>query len=623
MSDQSITTYSVANYIVDRLAALGARHVFNVPGNYSAQFLITAHASGKLVCVGTTNEMEAGYAADAQARLNGIGVACVTYGVGSFSALNAIAGSYVERCPVVLINGAANADKAQQLVRQGVLFAHAIDPLRTDEAVFRHVTADAAVITAPDDAPGQIDRVLRACITEKRPVYLEVQDGVWALPCDRPETPDKPLRPPPLTPQAEQDVAQSVRSAVAAVLQRISMAAHPVLWGGEELQRFGVADRFEQLVHSLKLPYSTTLLGKALVSERNEYFVGVYDSKFAPSDTRQVIEGSDCLVALGTIPTDFYGYIVAKEYDRMILAAGNGVRIGKAIFPNVPLDRFMTALLAQIKKSSGARTLASVPGSTSGHTPPPGFEAARRIDKHERIKQASTATRAHAGSEHHAAITAVTASGLTWELFFNRMHEFVDEHMYVLADTSLSLFPAAELLIPKRGHFIAQAGWLSIGYTVGAAVGVALQAGHGERVIVFAGDGGFQMIASAFSTLVQHQRPDIVFVFDNRLYGIEQFLIDASFYQDAKKDPIFFNRLPHWDYAKLAEAFGGKGYTVETMAELDAALDATQVLTDVPALIAVKIDSRSLPPELEQAPQAAAAALTLPKPIGFAPVAFN
>ena len=65
------------------------------------------------MCIGTTNEMEAGYAADAQARLNGIGVACVTYGVGSFSALNAIAGAYVERCPVVLINGTANADKAQ------------------------------------------------------------------------------------------------------------------------------------------------------------------------------------------------------------------------------------------------------------------------------------------------------------------------------------------------------------------------------------------------------------------------------------------------------------------------------------------------------------------------------
>jgi indolepyruvate decarboxylase len=131
------------------------------------------------------------------------------------------------------------------------------------------------------------------------------------------------------------------------------------------------------------------------------------------------------------------------------------------------------------------------------------------------------------------------------------------------------------------------------------------------------------MIASAFSTLVRHQRPDIVFVFDNRLYAIEQFLIDTNFYQDTEKEALFFNRLPYWDYVKLAEAFGGKGYTVETMAELDAALDATQMLTDVPALIAVKIDPRSLPPELEQALQPAESALTIPKPIGFAPAAFN
>jgi len=74
---------------------------------------------------------------------------------------------------------------------------------------------------------------------------------------------------------------------------------------------------------------------------------------------------------------------------------------------------------------------------------------------------------------------------------------------------------------------------------------------------------------------------------------------------------------------KLAEAFGGKGYTVATMAELDAALDATQVLTDVPALIAVKIDPRSLPPELAQTLQPAAAALTIPKPTGLAPAGFN
>ncbi|MGD9617642.1 MAG: thiamine pyrophosphate-binding protein, partial [Alphaproteobacteria bacterium] len=169
-------SYTIAEHIVNRLAALGAAHVFAVPGNYTAQFLQVAYASGKLAYIGTTNEMEAGYAADAYARLRGIGVACVTYGVGSLSLLNAIAGAYVERCPVVLINGTANADKVRQLVSQGVLFAHAIDTVRTDAAAFRSYTAATVVVDRPQDAARRIDEALRACITHKLPVYIEVHD---------------------------------------------------------------------------------------------------------------------------------------------------------------------------------------------------------------------------------------------------------------------------------------------------------------------------------------------------------------------------------------------------------------------------------------------------------------
>jgi indolepyruvate decarboxylase len=636
MTEQPQQPYTVAEYIVDRLAALGVRHVFHVPGNYSAQFLITAQASGKLVCIGTTNEMEAGYAADAYARLRGIGVACVTYGVGSFSLLNAIAGAYVERCPVVLINGSANADKASQLVSQGVLFAHAIDTIRTDESIFRHVTADTAVIAAPEDAPAHIDRVLRACITHKQPVYLEVRDGVWQHTCDRPADAETPLPPFQPDPQTDRDIEQSVRAAAVAVRERLRAAEQPVLWGGEELQRYGVEDEFEQLVQITELPYATTLLGKSVVSERNEYFVGVYDSRWAPEDTAQVVEGSDCLIALGTIPTDFYGDIIGKSYDRMVLAAGNAVRIGRAIYPNVPLDRFMSALVAELEADYGRPPTPLADAAAAGperpqHTPPPGFEAARRADKHQQLIKQLVAERparqSTLAADTAAALTSVapvaSSPQIEWESFFRRMHEFVDEQTFVLADTSLGLFPAAELLVAKRSHFIVQAAWLSIGYTVGAVVGVSMLLPQEERAVVFAGDGGFQMLAQAFSTLVRHRRRDIIFVFDNQLYAIEQFLVDRTYYQDPQKPSVFFNELPHWDYVKLAEAFGGKGYNVATVAELDDALGEARGLTDVPALIAVKLDPRLLPPELAQALRPAAAALAAPKPTGFGSAGFN
>ena len=89
--------------------------------------------------------------------------------VGSFSLYNAIAGSYVEYCPVVVLNGSANADKARQLVDQGVLFAHAIDTIRTDEAIFRPITCATTVITGTQDAVSEIDRVLLACVGKSGP----------------------------------------------------------------------------------------------------------------------------------------------------------------------------------------------------------------------------------------------------------------------------------------------------------------------------------------------------------------------------------------------------------------------------------------------------------------------
>ncbi len=64
---------TVAGSIITRLQALGVRHLFQVPGNYSSDFLHATQGSGTIDCVNTCNELEAGYAADAYARLHGLG----------------------------------------------------------------------------------------------------------------------------------------------------------------------------------------------------------------------------------------------------------------------------------------------------------------------------------------------------------------------------------------------------------------------------------------------------------------------------------------------------------------------------------------------------------------------
>src|SRR3954465_8668443 len=95
---------TVAEYLAIRLREIGVAHIFTVPGDYCAGFLDVIDAMPGLERVPTINELGSGYAADGYARFRGAGAACVQYGVGSFSMLNAVAGSYVEFVPVAVIS---------------------------------------------------------------------------------------------------------------------------------------------------------------------------------------------------------------------------------------------------------------------------------------------------------------------------------------------------------------------------------------------------------------------------------------------------------------------------------------------------------------------------------------
>ena len=228
-----------------------------------------------------------------------------------------------------------------------------------------------------------------------------------------------------------------------------------------------------------------------------------------------------------------------------------------------------------------------------GWTPPAGFAAARRTSKAAQLRADTTGSRS-------ARLTNSSDSRLTWESTFQLLHGFIDENMLVIADTSFVLFPAAEFLIRKRKYFIAQAAWLSIGYSAAATVGASMTLPKGPaRVVALAGDGGFQMTAAALSTLARYRKPAIVLLFDNGIYGIEQLLTNKAFYPEESQEPLdFFNELARWDYVKYAEALGCQGYLARTQVELSATLAAVQASVERPCLIDIKLPARDLPPEI-------------------------
>lgn len=161
---------TVSSFLVQQLYDLGVRHVFGVPGDYVLGFYQYLNESKKLMIINTCDEQGAGFAADAYARINGLGVVCITYCVGGLKVVNAAAQAYAEKSPLVIISGSPGITERIK----NPLLHHKIRDFDTQLEIFKHITVDSAVISDPMSATKVINRVLLSAMRYKRPVYLEL-----------------------------------------------------------------------------------------------------------------------------------------------------------------------------------------------------------------------------------------------------------------------------------------------------------------------------------------------------------------------------------------------------------------------------------------------------------------
>jgi indolepyruvate decarboxylase len=142
------------------------------------------------------------------------------------------------------------------------------------------------------------------------------------------------------------------------------------------------------------------------------------------------------------------------------------------------------------------------------------------------------------------------------------MSHFIKDNSIVIAETGVSLFSAAEMLMPEGATFIGQTFYGSIGYTVGATLG-ACMAAQDRRVVLFVGDGSFQVTCQDISTMIRNNLKPIIFLINNDGYTIERVIVDHP-----------YNDIQPWHYHKLAEVFGGTpGFDVRTEGELEEVLE--------------------------------------------------
>jgi indolepyruvate decarboxylase len=506
---------SIGRYLIARLHECGVRDVFGIPGDYVLSFYAMLQ-DGPLRTIGCTREDCAGFAADAYARINGIGAVCVTYCVGGLSLCNSVAGAYAEKSPVVVISGSPGL---RERINNPLLH-HRVKDFRTQFDVFRRLTVASTDLTDPSMAYREIDRVLDAVLRYKRPGYIELpRDMIHVVP-EGSYAPTAPV---------SSSDPETLAEALAEAGRRIAAARRPVIVADVEIHRFGLQETLLAFAERTGIPIATTMLGKSVIGERHPLFVGLYEGAMGRAEVTRFVEESDLVLLLGAFMTDINLGIFTANLDpgRCIYATSETLRISHHHFHDVLFADFMRGLTSlEAKAPSRALPLRS---------------------------------------ETEAPFALQPDAPMTIRRVIARLNQFLNESMVVIAEAGDALFASSDLRIHRQTEFIAPAYYTSMGFAVPAALG-AMTARPDLRPIVLLGDGAFQMTGMEISTIVRRGLAPIIIVLDNQGYGTERLLHAGNF---------DFNEIQPWHYHRLPEILGGgTGHEVRTEGEFDRALTA-------------------------------------------------
>jgi indolepyruvate decarboxylase len=537
--------FTVADYILKRLSEQHVDTLFGVPAAYCAPLFDAASGHGIRPVV-NASDLEAGYAADGYARTKGLGAVSVAYGVGTLSMINAIAGAYVERSPVVVINGGPTSTNLSNLHQFDVVFSHSIGQDATDLAAYKLVTAKAARAGTAAEVPAVVDDAISTAITKKRPVYIEINMAIWDSACPMPAGPLTVTNPPAGT---EQQLA-------ATIVGLIRAAQSPLILVGTEIQRYGLADKAADLIAKLGVRWATALLAKSTLAEQGAGWIGVYDPPHSQAAVKNAVEQADLLVTLGCVFPNGYAALVQNAFGHMVQVYDGRVRIKTGAKQNAEIVALTSALVTEAAKAPPKPVPAGASPVTAGPATDP----------------------------------------LTYKQVFERAGAALDDSWITIPDTFLGIYSAANLPVKGRDAFLCSGVWASIGHSVAAAVGASF--GSSRRPLVICGDGGFHMTAQALSTMVQTGRNPVIIVIANGIYGYEQFLLDPSFFDNPAKSPRSYVALNQWDFVQFAHGLGlQSAQAVNTAAAFDAALAAAKAGSG-PALIVAQVNPHDLPAEL-------------------------
>ena len=512
---------TIGYFLYDCLSKEGITEILGVPGDYNFSLLNVLEQYQGINFVNCCNELNAGYAADAYARVKGLSALITTFGVGELSACNAIAGAYSESVPIIhIVGGPKTVDEQEHKLMHHSLLDGDFDVFRK---VYEHITESAVTITA-ENAAIEIPRAIKIAKETKKTVYLLFAMDIVSQPIMRRDS----------SIENKQTEQKSLQAAIQHIEKVLTKAQKPMLISGVYVSRFNLKDLVGQVVDKMNLPVTTMMMGKGSFDESHKNYIGLYSGSLGSKEVQNIVQAADCILAVGTMWSDYNtGSFTAKLNPLNIIEIQpTRVKVGMAVYEDIILEDLLKELLTRVDKRIENFQTVSFPYDNAYNS----------LD--ERVSS---------------------------KYYYPRFQKMFKENDIIIADSGTFQFGIAELKLPKGATYIAQGGWGSIGFGIPAAFGACI-ADKSRRTILFVGDGASQMTFQEVSSMLHNNCKPIIFLVNNKEYTIEKYL-------NISEKHTCYNDIPLWDFSKLLEVFGGDFYAAKayTNKELDEAIKQAEV----------------------------------------------
>lgn len=565
---------TVGDFIIDRLKAIGITEIIGVPGDFNLSFLEQIDRAAGIRFVGACNELNAAYAADGYARQRGVGAVLTTYGVGELSALNGIAGASSEHVPVISLAGAP----PQYATEFGWHLHHSL----ADGDFSNMLTAIAPFTTvatrlSPANAVDEVDRALRTCLREKRPVHIQIPSDITHLTI---QVPDAPFAAPRVVSDPER-----LATAVKRVSQAIMGAHAPVVLVDQDTQRYGFTEPLRAIVDALQLQYCQLTTGKAIFSECDPLFLGTYNGSESSPGVQERVESADLVVTTNPRFTELNSGSFSHNLrpERVLNIGDQHVNIGGEFIVGLNTLDMLEALVQKCAQDCEQALQAGTALVATAAAPAGAGESAGAAAPAGGAEPAGDA-------EPSPAFSPQRDAALTQERIWAQCAQFVREGDVVIAEAGTANIGLGAQALPDGVSYINSSIWGAIGFTLPALLGSQL-AQPSRRHLLFIGDGSFQLTAQELSTILREQLNPIIVLVNNQGYTIERYILGME---------RAYNDIADWDYTGLLKVFKPDtsmvAYSARTEGELADAVAAISAAGDgVGAFLEVHLEAQDAP----------------------------